>query len=67
MITKQTGTPNVITDACQNCRQCMKIGCPAIELKDGRPSIAHTSCVGCGLCMRVCRFDAIKSTAKEGR
>ena len=67
MITKQTGTPNVITDACQNCRQCMKIGCPAIELKDGRPSIAHTSCVGCGLCMRVCRFDAIKSTAKEDK
>lgn len=66
MITKQEGTPNVITDSCKNCRQCMKVGCPAIEMKDGRPYIVTTSCVGCGLCTRVCPFDAIKSL-KEGR
>ena len=66
MITKQEGTPNVITDNCKNCRQCMKVGCPAIEMKDGRPYIVTTSCVGCGLCTRVCPFDAIKSL-KEGR
>lgn len=66
MITKQEGTPNIITDNCKNCRQCMKVGCPAIEMKDGRPYIVTTSCVGCGLCTRVCPFDAIKSL-KEGR
>ena len=66
MITKQEGTPNVITDNCKNCRQCMKVGCPAIDMKDGRPYIVTTSCVGCGLCTRVCPFDAIKSL-KEGR
>ena len=66
MITKKEGTPNVITDNCKNCRQCMKVGCPAIEMKDGRPYIVTTSCVGCGLCTRVCPFDAIKSL-KEGR
>ena len=66
MITKQEGTPNVIADNCKNCRQCMKVGCPAIEMKDGRPYIVTTSCVGCGLCTRVCPFDAIKSL-KEGR
>ena len=60
MITKQEGTPNVITDNCKNCRQCMKVGCPAIEMKDGRPYIVTTSCVGCGLCTRVCPFDAIE-------
>ncbi|MGN0701697.1 MAG: indolepyruvate ferredoxin oxidoreductase subunit alpha [Lentihominibacter sp.] len=66
MITKQEGTPNTITDNCRNCRQCMKVGCPAIEMKDGKPYIVTTSCVGCGLCTRVCPFDAIKSL-KEGR
>lgn len=66
MITKQEGTPNVITDNCKNCRQCMKVGCPAIEMKDGRPYIVTTSCVGCGLCTRVCPYDAIKSL-REGR
>ena len=64
MIVKQTEAPHVITDQCKNCRQCMKIGCPAIALENGRPYIIKESCVGCGLCSKVCPFDAIKSTAR---
>lgn len=67
MIVKQSNIPNVITDRCKNCRQCMKIGCPAIEIREGRPYIVSGACVGCGLCMRVCPFDAIDSTAKEAK
>ena len=50
LIVKQPNIPYVVTDRCKNCKQCMKIGCPAIEEKDGRPYIVPERCVGCGLC-----------------
>ena len=60
LIVKQPNIPYVVTDRCKNCKQCMKIGCPAIEEKDGRPYIVPERCVGCGLCETVCPFDAIE-------
>ncbi|MDD7035960.1 MAG: indolepyruvate ferredoxin oxidoreductase subunit alpha [Firmicutes bacterium] len=67
LIVKQPGIPSVITDRCKNCRLCMNVGCPAIELKDGRPFVAAERCVGCGLCTNVCPFDAIENPGKENR
>lgn len=48
-----------ITDACKNCNLCMKLGCPAISLIDGKTVIDYTQCNGCGLCVNVCPFGAI--------
>lgn len=53
-----------ITDKCKNCKLCMKLGCPAISLKDGRPVIDKTQCNGCGLCVNVCPFGAIEKCDK---
>ena len=50
----------VITDKCRNCKMCLKAGCPAITVKDGKPVIDATQCNGCGLCMNICPFDAIE-------
>lgn len=61
MIVKQSNISRRVSDRCKNCKQCMKIGCPAIELENGRPIIVADRCVGCGLCQRVCPFDAIES------
>ena len=49
-----------ITDKCKNCKMCMKLGCPAITLKDGKVVIDSTQCNGCGLCINVCPFNAIE-------
>ena len=49
----------VITDKCRNCKQCLKAGCPAISVKDGKPFIEPTQCNGCMLCTNICPFDAI--------
>lgn len=64
LIVKQPDIPHVITDNCKNCKKCMDIGCPAIELENGRPVIVAERCVGCGLCKTVCPFDAIEEEVK---
>ena len=49
-----------ITDKCKKCKLCMKLGCPAITVKDGSVVIDATQCNGCGLCIGVCPFGAIE-------
>ena len=50
----------VSEDACKSCKMCMKLGCPAISMHDGKAWIDPTLCVGCGVCTQMCKFDAIK-------
>ncbi|MBF0478074.1 MAG: indolepyruvate ferredoxin oxidoreductase subunit alpha [Candidatus Omnitrophica bacterium] len=46
-------------DTCKNCRQCLKLGCPAIEAGEGKPHVNPYTCMGCTLCQQVCKFDSI--------
>lgn len=55
----------VNADKCRSCKACMKLGCPAISIKDGKASVDSTLCVGCDLCKSLCAFDAFESTAEE--
>lgn len=47
------------TEKCKGCKACMKIGCPAISMVDGKVKIDATLCVGCGVCEQLCKFDAL--------
>ena len=49
-----------ISENCKNCKLCMKLGCPAISIKDGKPFIDQSQCNGCGLCTGVCPFNCIE-------
>ena len=44
---------------CKSCKACMKIGCPAISMKNGKAKIDVTLCVGCKVCSQMCKFGAI--------
>ena len=46
-------------EKCKSCKMCMKLGCPAVSIKNNKAVIDHTQCVGCGICQEMCRFDAI--------
>ena len=50
----------VDAEKCVGCKACMKIGCPAISIKDNKSQIDFTQCVGCGMCKPYCHVDAIK-------
>ena len=55
----------VDTDKCVGCQSCMRIGCPAISIKNGKAAVDTTLCVGCGVCSQLCHFDALGSGTKE--
>ena len=47
-------------DKCKSCKMSMKIGCPAISMKDGKAEIDFTQCLGCNVCSQLCKFGAIE-------
>jgi indolepyruvate ferredoxin oxidoreductase alpha subunit len=63
----------VVTEDCNGCTLCFRIGCPAIyksdvlDLKTDRPKawIDPAQCVGCGLCYDVCARQAIEPGAEK--
>jgi indolepyruvate ferredoxin oxidoreductase alpha subunit len=56
---------NVNKDKCIGCKSCMKLGCPAISVKNGKAEIDVTLCVGCGICTQLCKLDAFEGMVRE--
>lgn len=48
------------TEKCVGCKMCMKIGCPAISVRDGKVSIDATLCIGCKVCSQMCKPGALE-------
>ena len=53
-----------VNENCKKCKQCLKLGCPAISLVDGNIVIDTNQCNGCGLCINVCPFNAIEKVGE---
>jgi len=41
-------------DLCRGCRQCLKIGCPAICFIENKAVVDPAKCRGCGKCVETC-------------
>lgn len=67
LLDRKSSNPPFVIDAekCTRCGMCLKLGCPAIQKRDGVMVIDAALCVGCGLCTEVCRFGAIGSASHE--
>ncbi|MCC8168185.1 MAG: indolepyruvate ferredoxin oxidoreductase subunit alpha [Clostridiales bacterium] len=53
------------SDKCRGCRACMRLGCPAISMRNGKAVIDATQCVGCGVCKQLCAFGALQEGGAE--
>ena len=54
-------TPLVVDrEKCKGCKKCMKFGCPAISIADGKATIDATLCTGCGVCSQLCKRGALQ-------
>lgn len=49
---------SIIDEYCDNCGDCLRINCPAIQLGK-KPVIDAKACVGCGICQLVCLRGAV--------
>ena len=52
-------------EQCKSCKMCMKIGCPAISMVDGKARVDNTLCTGCGVCAQLCKFDALQAPKED--
>lgn len=53
-------------DLCKKCRLCLKLGCPAMEGRNGQPPKVNSMlCAGCGLCQQICKFAAVMMVEQE--
>ncbi len=64
---KKKAPLRVNKDRCKSCRSCMKIGCPAISIRDNKAVVDATLCIGCGVCTQMCRFGAFESEEDDGK
>ena len=49
----------VDTDKCIGCKTCLKVGCPAVMVRNKKAYIDPTQCVGCTVCAQACPKGAI--------
>ncbi len=61
LLTRESGPPvTVDQEACNGCKLCLRLSCPAISVKDNKSSVDEILCVGCNLCVQVCKTGAMK-------
>ncbi|ACV61008.1 indolepyruvate ferredoxin oxidoreductase, alpha subunit [Desulfofarcimen acetoxidans DSM 771] len=63
LLVKEKAAPYVVDpDVCKGCKQCQRLGCPAMSFNklEKKAVIDIITCVGCGLCVQICKHGALR-------
>jgi indolepyruvate ferredoxin oxidoreductase, alpha subunit len=52
-------------DECNACGRCLRLGCPAVVMRDETASIDPELCTGCSLCFQLCRAKALRKVIPD--
>jgi len=55
----------VLPEQCIGCKMCIRIGCPAISIRDKKARVDAAACNGCNLCTQVCPQGALVKGEEE--
>ena len=50
----------VLEEKCTGCKRCLRLGCPALVMRDEKALVQEDLCVGCSMCAQVCRPEALE-------
>lgn len=53
-------------EECTGCKRCLRLGCPALVMRDETAVVDEDLCVGCSLCAQVCKPGALKAVKGDG-
>lgn len=56
---KLSAPVEAVPDACNACKACLRLSCPALSMKDDQIQVDAIACNGCGVCVQVCKFGAL--------
>lgn len=51
---------------CTGCKQCLRLGCPALVVRGEKAWVDEDLCAGCSLCAQLCRPGALKEVDRRG-
>lgn len=55
----------VVEEECTGCRRCLRLGCPALVMREEKAWVDEDLCAGCSMCAQLCRPGALREV--DGR
>jgi indolepyruvate ferredoxin oxidoreductase alpha subunit len=64
LVERPSGLSYTVTEECNSCKLCLRLGCPALVWDDEKVKIDSVFCTGCSLCAQICPFGAVEKVTK---